>query len=84
MQFDITKMSSKGQIVIPQSIRDVQHLAEGDTFAIYEHSGLLVLKKLSHQLTSVDMAALHAVTKASEKTDHSVSRNPLSHRAYIQ
>ena len=75
MQFDITKMSSKGQIVIPQGIRDAQHLAEGDTFAIYEHQGLLVLKKLSHQLTAADAHALHAVVHASEKTSNSVSRN---------
>lgn len=84
MQFDMTKLSSKGQIVIPQSIRDSQRLEEGDTFAIYEHESLLVLKKLSHQLTKQDSMALQAVVHASAQTSNSVNRNTHNQRTYIQ
>ncbi len=54
---DLTRVSSKGQIVVPLHIREKLEVAEGDTFAIYEHKGLLVLKKLTHPLGKEDVQA---------------------------
>ncbi len=43
MEFDIIKMSSKGQIVIPASMR--KNLKEGDSLIVISDDGKLVLKK---------------------------------------
>ena len=40
----ITKMSSKGQIVIPQEMRE--GIAEGDKMVIIKNDGQLILKKM--------------------------------------
>ncbi|MBI5066408.1 AbrB/MazE/SpoVT family DNA-binding domain-containing protein [Candidatus Woesearchaeota archaeon] len=40
------KMSSKGQIVIPQDIREDLQLGEGSVFAVVSNQDTIVLKKL--------------------------------------
>ena len=40
----ITKMSSKGQIVIPQEMRE--NIEEGDKLVIIKNDGQLILKKM--------------------------------------
>lgn len=42
-----TKLSSKGQIVIPKGIRKQLDLHEGDTLIIARYGDALILKKLS-------------------------------------
>ena len=44
-EINITKMSSKGQIVIPQDMR--QGIKEGEKILIIEGDGSLILKKAS-------------------------------------
>ena len=46
-EVEITKMSSRGQIVIPQEIRQEMHLKEGSAFAVIASNDLLLLKKIS-------------------------------------
>ena len=43
VSIEITKLSSKGQIVIPASIREKYN--EGDTFVVIEDEGRIILKK---------------------------------------
>ena len=43
VNINITKMSSKGQIVIPLDMR--QHLKEGDKIVIIKNNNQLILKK---------------------------------------
>ncbi len=43
MDIGITKMSSKGQIVIPQDMRE--HFAEGDKLVVIKNENRLILKK---------------------------------------
>lgn len=82
MEFDLTKLSSKGQVVIPGGIRKRLKLEEGDTFALYEHNGLLVLKKMGHALEKQDIQALHEIEHTAGT---SVNRGSGStERAYIQ
>lgn len=45
MKFDIIKMSSKGQIVVPKSMRT--HIKEGDRLMIIEENNRLIVKKAS-------------------------------------
>jgi AbrB family looped-hinge helix DNA binding protein len=42
----LTKMSSKGQIVIPKDLREYLGFEEGEVFAMYGEGDTLVLKKI--------------------------------------
>ncbi len=44
---ETTKMSSKGQIVIPEEIRNRLGLKTGDTFVVMGNKDIVVLKALS-------------------------------------
>ena len=44
--FEVTKMSSKGQVVIPQDLRERMHLEEGSKFAVVGTDDTIILKKL--------------------------------------
>ena len=46
MEVETTKMSSKGQIVIPQDLREELELKEGTIFVIIGTKDTLILKKL--------------------------------------
>ncbi len=43
---DIAKLSSKGQIVLPQAIRKKLHLVEGERFFVFCGQDAVVLKKV--------------------------------------
>ena len=43
---EITKMSSRGQIVVPRALRERLRLSEGDTFAVFASDDMLLLKKI--------------------------------------
>lgn len=42
----ITKLSSKGQIVIPKTLRDLLGLKAGEVFAMFGEGDTIILKKL--------------------------------------
>jgi len=42
----ITKLSSKGQIVIPKTLRDFLGLKSGEVFAMFGERDTIILKKL--------------------------------------
>ena len=44
---ELTKLSSKGQIVIPQQVRDELKLKDGETFAVIGREDTIILKKVS-------------------------------------
>ena len=43
---DITRLSSKGQIVLPQALREQMHLEEGARFMVMGTTDTIILKKL--------------------------------------
>ena len=47
MDVEMIKMSSKGQIVIPQNIREEIHASEGTMFAVVSGKDSIVLKKVA-------------------------------------
>jgi AbrB family looped-hinge helix DNA binding protein len=59
-----TKISSKGQIVIPNKVRKKLDIQDGNVFAITEKKGLIVLKKVNRQLTEDDIETLKSITDA--------------------
>jgi len=44
---DVTKISSKGQVVIPKPIRDSLKLMEGDRLIAYARGDLIIFKRLN-------------------------------------
>ena len=46
MVVETVKMSSKGQIVIPQDIREELRVSEGTVFAVFGTKDTIVLKKI--------------------------------------
>ena len=46
MDIDLTRMTSKGQVVIPQDIRDHMGLKEGERFMVYDTDDSIVLKRM--------------------------------------
>jgi antitoxin PrlF len=46
MELKLTKVSSKGQVVIPQDIRELVGLSPGDTLVVYGEKDTIMLKKL--------------------------------------
>lgn len=47
---EIIKISSKGQIVIPQKIRDELEIVEGSIVAVEKMKNLVVIKKVDEDL----------------------------------
>ena len=47
MPAETIKMSSRGQIVIPQEIREELHASEGTLFSVVSTKDAIILKKLS-------------------------------------
>jgi len=47
---EITKISSKGQIVIPQKIRDQLNINEGSVMAVDTSNQMIILKKIDVDL----------------------------------
>ncbi len=45
-EIEITSVSSRGQIVIPQKLRDKLRIHEGEKFVVIGEDGTIVLKKL--------------------------------------
>lgn len=47
MEVEFTKLSSKGQIVIPRDIRESLELKEGTPFAVMKQNDTILLKKMA-------------------------------------
>ena len=63
---EITKMSSKGQIVIPKGIREKIKVKTGSVFAMTTYNGMIVLKKLDSDMKSEDLRTLGLLEEAWE------------------
>ena len=48
MNIEITKMTSKGQVVIPQDIRERKEIEEGEKFIVYDTDDSIVLKRVKN------------------------------------
>jgi len=46
MELETIKMSSRGQIVIPQDIREELHVREGTMFVVFGGNDTIILKKV--------------------------------------
>ncbi len=46
MEIEIAKITSKGQIVIPQDIREKKRIRKGEKFLVYDNDDSIILKRL--------------------------------------
>ena len=61
---ELTKASSKGQIVIPASIRKRLEIKEGSMFGVAAIKDMIVLKKLDIRMKPEDLKALKLIEEA--------------------
>lgn len=69
-KMQISRVSSKGQLVIPQEIRDRAHLKEGSMVAVASYGSLVVLKKLDKLVSDADLQSLKLVDEAWDDIEH--------------
>jgi len=63
---ELTKVSSKGQIVIPTSIREKLGVKEGSVFAVTAKKDMVVLKRLDSKMKAEDLKTLKLIEEAWE------------------
>ncbi len=63
---EITKISSKGQVVLPREIREDLDLKEGTVLAAVKKNDLVVLKKIENPILKEDIETLKIVEEAWE------------------
>ena len=69
VETEFTKTSSKGQIVIPSSIRRKLNIGEGSLLAVTTQDDLVVLKKVNSKISSSDMKTLKLIEEAWKDID---------------
>ena len=67
MNVEVTKMSSKGQIVIPQDIRNELKMKEGTLFTIFGDKNTLILKKMETVSKEKMLKDLEKLAKTGQK-----------------
>ena len=63
---EITRASSKGQIVIPTDVRKKLNIKEGSIFAVTSKRDMIVLKKLDTRIKPEDLRTLKLLEDAWE------------------
>lgn len=67
MKIETTKMSSRGQIVIPQDVRDEIKADEGTIFLVMTNGDTLILKKMEMPSKEVLIKQLEEMAKEGRK-----------------
>lgn len=76
----VTKLSSKGQVVVPKEIRKRLYLKDGDSFTILTLGGMIVLKRIS---TKLNESEEKSIRNLSDKTDEKKEVETSMQRHYI-
>ncbi len=64
MKIELTKLSSKGQIVIPRDLREKMGLNIGEVLAVSTRKNLIVLKKIENPILESDLKTLNEIENA--------------------
>ena len=67
MNVETVKMSSRGQIVIPQDIREELHAIEGTMFAVVGGKDTVILKKIAKPSKEELIKGLTAIAKEARR-----------------
>ncbi|HLC75212.1 MAG TPA: AbrB/MazE/SpoVT family DNA-binding domain-containing protein [Candidatus Nanoarchaeia archaeon] len=68
--YEITTITSRGQVTIPQSFREREHIQTGDKLVVKDVNGTIILKKL-------DKSILKNFFKTMEEVGKHVSQNDI-------
>jgi AbrB family looped-hinge helix DNA binding protein len=63
---EITKASSKGQVVIPTDIRKRLRIQKGSLFVVTSRKEMILMKKLNARISKADLKTMKAVEEAWE------------------
>ncbi len=63
MEMETVRMSSKGQIVIPQDMREELHADEGTLFMALRNGDTIILKKIETPSKEELMERIHSMAK---------------------
>ncbi len=66
---DFTRVSSKGQIVIPKEIRESLNIKEGDLLAAVSEENFIILKKIDSKITEEEKVLLKRIKEAWDSID---------------
>lgn len=64
MNIEITRLSSKGQVVIPNELREQIGLSEGQILAVSAKDKMIVLKKIDNPMEEEDLRTLSEIKEA--------------------
>lgn len=64
MSMELTKLSSKGQVVIPGSVRKKLELSEGEVLAVSSKDNMIVLKKIENLTEEEDLRTFSEIKKS--------------------
>lgn len=81
-RFELTRLSSKGQLVIPQNVRNHVGIKEGNMLAVASYNGLVVLKKVNAHISEQDLRTLKLVDEAWEDIENGKYRQ-LSRQEFL-
>ncbi len=73
MEVEITSIGERGQLVIPQNLRDSMGILKGDKFMVLEQGDMLILKKLR-------APSAEDIQKMLKKGQEHAKKNSLSER----
>lgn len=63
MNIELTKLSSKGQVVIPNNIRGQIGLKEGEILAVSAKDKMIILKKIENPIEENDLRIFSEIKK---------------------
>lgn len=64
MNIELTRLSSKGQIVIPGNIREQLNLGEGEILAVSAKDKMVILKKIENPIEEEDLRTFSEIKDA--------------------
>ena len=64
----MTKMTSKGQVVIPKDIREKKGIKEGEKFLVYGSEDSIILKRVKNMKRSADLEKFQKTFRSMWKT----------------
>ena len=67
--FEITTITSRGQVTIPQSFREREHIQAGDKLIVKDVNGTILLKKLDKNILQSFFKTMEEVGKHVSKND---------------
>lgn len=83
MTIELTRVSSKGQVVIPLDIRKRVGLRDGEALAVSTKDNLIVLKKIDDPMTEDDIKTFNEIKAAWQEIDSGKAKK-MNHEDFLK